>query len=260
MHTEENPFKTIKINQWRQTVTIKINRPEANNAIDLTLINEITKVFTQFELDKDIKVVLFEGLPDFFCTGLEFKTIEVENFEISNKESQNKFYDLLKSIAFSSKVTIAKVKGKVNAGGIGIIASCDIVIADHSATFGLSEALFGLLPACVMPFLIRRVGYQKAQWMALITQGVSVDKALEIGLVDEIGTNLEENVRKNLLRLTKLETDTIKELKEYMGELWIINEQTKELAVNKISSLLMRDTVRSKINSFVNEGKMPWNQ
>jgi len=63
---------------------------------------------------------------------------------------------MLKSLSTCNKVVIAKVEGKVNAGGVGLVAASDIVVAHTQATFGLSEALFGLLPACVMPFLIRK--------------------------------------------------------------------------------------------------------
>jgi polyketide biosynthesis enoyl-CoA hydratase PksH len=177
-----------------------------------------------------------------------------------SQDDPNGYYEVLKFFSCCSKVIISKVEGKVNAGGIGLVAASDIVIADEKANFGLSEALFGLLPACVMPFLIRRTGYQKALWMTLTTQGIPASRAYQIGLVDEVSTNVSDAVRKNLLRLTRLETGTIRELKEYMAELWIMDESTQRLAVNRITSLVQSEKVRHNIRNFVNNGKFPWDK
>src|SRR5439155_22787849 len=94
-------------------------------------------------------------------------------------------YDLLLQLETGSYITLSHVQGKANAGGIDIVAACDIVLADHAAQFSLSELLFGLFPACVLPFLIRRVGFQKAHYMTLMTQPISAQRAHTWGLVDE---------------------------------------------------------------------------
>ncbi|WP_136667787.1 enoyl-CoA hydratase/isomerase [Flavobacterium sp. H122] len=255
-----NFYKNIKVSEQRNIITIQLYRPEANNSINGFLIKELMMVLVQIESNPEIKVVVLEGLPDVFCSGMDFKTIYKNDSESLIGDDPNKYYDLLKHFSLCSKIIVAKVEGKVNAGGIGLVAVSDIVIADEKATFGLSEVLFGLLPACVIPFLIRRVGYQKAQWMTLISQGISAERAHQIGLVDEVSTNVNEVVRKNLLRLTKLETDTIKDLKDYMSKLWIINQQTQQLAVDKIYSLLNTEKVQTNISNFVENGKFPWDK
>ena len=253
-------YKNIKVSRQKSMLTIQLYRPEANNSINSLLIKEIMLVLGQIELNTEIKVVVLEGLPDFFCSGMDFKTVFDDESEGLIGDEPNKYYDLLKHLSLCSKVIIAKVEGKVNAGGIGFVAVSDIVIADEKATFGLSEALFGLLPASLMPFLIRRIGHQKAQWMTLISQGISANRAHQIGLVDEITTNVDEAVRKNLLRLAKLETHTISDLKDYMSKLWIINEQTQQLAVDKITSLLNSEKVRFNIKNFIENEKFPWDK
>lgn len=255
-----NNCKNIKVSQQRGVFTIQLYRPEANNSINGLLIKELMMVLVQIESNPEIKVVVLEGLPDVFCSGMDFQSVYHTDSEEVIAEDPNKYYDLLKHLSLCSKIIVAKVEGKVNAGGIGLVAVSDIVIADQKATFGLSEALFGLLPACVLPFLMRRIGYQKAQWMALVSQGISANRAFQIGLVDEISDNVNEAVRKNLLRLIRLETSTVMDLKDYMSKLWIINEQTQELAVNKISILLNSEKVQSNIKNFVENEKFPWDK
>lgn len=256
----ENEFNTIKLSHQRGVLTIQLCRPEANNSIDTVLVNELMKVLNLVEPDSETKVIVIEGLPGIFCTGMDFDSVRKQDFEEQPNDNQNGYYNLLKHFSSCSKIIISKVEGKVNAGGIGIVAASDIVISNEIATFGLSEALFGLLPACVLPFLIRRVGFQKAQWMTFITQGISVERAFQIGLVDEVSNNPNEVLRKTLLRLTRLETEVIKETKDYMESLWIINKNTQDIAIRKLEGLIKSERVQFNIKNFVDNGKFPWDK
>lgn len=260
METTQAIYQAIKVKEQKNVVTIQLYRPEAHNSINNALVKEITDTLLRLEEKPEIKVIILEGLPDNFCTGLDFKAVSDSGADALFGDDPNGYYEMLVHFSLCSKIIISKVEGKVNAGGIGLVAASDIVIADEKATFGLSEILFGLLPACVMPFLIRRVGFQKAQWMTMITQGISAERAGQIGLADEVTANLNEAVRKNLLRLTKIETATIKELKDYMSKLWIINHKTQELAVSKITSLVSSVKVQTNIKNFIQNGQFPWDR
>lgn len=248
----------IRIKQQANIIAVQIYRPEANNSINTDLIDSLISILNHIEKNDGIKVVVLEGLADNFCTGMDFRSAASSGHNDLIDDNPKKFYELLSFMSICSKIVVSKIKGKVNAGGIGIVAASDIVISSEKATFGLSEALFGLLPACVMPFLIRRVGVQKAQWMALITQGISAKRAFEIGLVDEVSENIDDSLRKTLLRITRLETETIKDLKDYMSKLWIINQETQKLAVDKINSLIHSEKIRFNIINFLQNKKFPW--
>jgi polyketide biosynthesis enoyl-CoA hydratase PksH len=260
MGITNNNYKAVRVASQRGALILQLYRPEANNSINATLAAEIKTVLTQAETENDIKVIVIEGLPDHFCTGMDLKAVSDGSADALTENDPNEYFDLLTQFSCCSKVIIAKIEGKVNAGGIGLIAASDIVIAGHHASFGLSEALFGLLPACIMPFLIRRIGYQKALWMALTTQSITANRAYEIGLVDEVSSNIEDAVRRNLLRLTRLEPGVIKDIKNYSSQLWIINEQTKKIAADKFTSMISSETVQNNIKNFVQDGKFPWDK
>ncbi|MGB3466373.1 MAG: enoyl-CoA hydratase/isomerase [Cyclobacteriaceae bacterium] len=253
-------YQTIIVTTRRNTIQIQINRPEAENSINDELLNELIGVIRAVETDEEIKVLVIRGNKDHFCTGMDFQAVSGYSEDEMFRDNPDKYYELLQLITTSSKVVISCVEGKANAGGIGFIASSDIVLAKSDAVFSLSEALFGLIPACVMPFLIRRVGHQKAQWMAITTQSVNASRAYEIGLADEVADNIDELLRRNLLRLTRLQPATISTLKNYMNKLWIIDEDTRKLAVDQISNLVNSPLVRSNIRNFVEKGKFPWDK
>jgi polyketide biosynthesis enoyl-CoA hydratase PksH len=84
---------------------------------------------------------------------------------------------------------MSHVRGTSNAGGTGFVAASDIVIADNTAQFSLSELLFGLYPACVLPFLTKRIGFRKAHYLTLMTNPISVQQANAWNLVDAYEEN-----------------------------------------------------------------------
>jgi polyketide biosynthesis enoyl-CoA hydratase PksH len=248
---------TLRVRRQPHVLTVQIHRPEANNSINAQLTEELLKVLQAADLDEAVRVVVLEGLPDTFCTGLDFQEVATSG-ELLIAQGAASYYDVLREMTRSSKVMVSLVAGKVNAGGLGFVAASDLVIGGRNATFGLSELLFGLLPACVLPFLLRRVGFQKAQLLALMTQTISVAEAHRWGLVDEWGDDPEQLLRRFLPRLTRLSPIAVRRLKTYMAELWIIRDQTREFAVNTISGLLNDTRTQEKIRRFVAEGVAPW--
>lgn len=253
-------YQTIAVSEKRGVCIVKINRPDADNSINDDLLSELISVLNTIESDDSIKVMVLKGNAEHFCTGMDFQAVSGYSEEEMFRDNPDKYYEVLRLFSVSSKVIIACVEGKANAGGIGFVAASDIVLAGQNAVFSLSEALFGLIPACVMPFLIRRIGHQKAQWLAITTQSISAVRAMELGLADEVGENVDDLLRRNLLRLTRLQPETVSTLKNYMNKLWIIDEGTRSLAVDQISSLVNSPSVRSNIKNFVEKGKFPWDK
>ncbi|MGD1702705.1 enoyl-CoA hydratase/isomerase [Dapis sp. BLCC M229] len=252
-------YQTLKINYQSAVQRIQFYRPEANNSINYQLTQELLSAFQAAEQDEQIKVVVLEGLPDVFCTGLDFQGVSAGNMEeIDPKVGANDYYNILKQMSQSNKVIVSLVRGKVQAGGVGFVAASDLVLADETATFVLSELLFGLLPACVLPFLIRRVGFQKAYRLALTTQSISVTDAYNWGLVDEYSTDITKVLRQHIRRLQCLPSSGVKQLKDYVNQLWIIQQETQDLAVNTISKLLADPHIQAKVRLYVEEGVFPW--
>lgn len=256
--TEAN--RTIQTSILRGVLEIRIDRPEADNSINDLLLTELLNAVHSVEHDDEVKVVVLSGNENHFCTGMDFQAVSSQQGDVIFQDDPNKYYELLKLFASSSKIIISKVDGKVNAGGIGLIAASDIVLSGSGAVFSLSEALFGLVPACVMPFLIRRLGHHKAQWMAITTQTIPANRAYELGLVDEYSDNVNDLLRRNLIRLNRLQPQTIKTLKNYMGKLWIIDETTQKIAVDQIATLMQSEKVLSDIKNFVDKGLFPWDK
>ena len=145
------PFQAVRT--WRDGAIcqLQIHRPEAANTINATLVDECHRVLDDCE--SWASVVVLSGLPEVFCFGADFRGLRDQ----AQAHDPGSLYRLWLRLAQGPFVSVAQVRGKANAGGVGFAACCDLVLCDDAASFSLSELLFGLVPACVLPFLVRRV-------------------------------------------------------------------------------------------------------
>jgi len=251
-------YDTLRVRLEEDICFIQIYRPENNNTINDRLIEEFTEVLDVCE--EAAKIIVLEGLPEVFCFGADFKAIQEDTGgDISQQErNPDALYDLWLRLSSGPYVTIAHVRGKVNAGGVGFVAACDIVLCEEKTIFSLSELLFGLMPACVLPFLIRRMGFAKANYLTLMTQPVSAQQAMEWGLADACEENSKNLLRKHLLRLRRLNKTGIKRYKRFMNTLDNFPEVSKADAVAGNIEVFSDEENTEKIKRFVNTGKFPW--
>lgn len=242
--------KTINV-QWQDDVCfLQIDRPAAGNTINGALIAACHRVLLSCE--ESAKIVVLSGSPEVFCLGADFG-------DAPAKDGPGPLYDLWLKLATGPFITVAHVRGKVNAGGVGFVAASDVVIADDTAQFSLSELLFGLYPACVMPFLIRKIGFQRAHYLALTTQPVRVSQAAEWGLVDAVGPQSEVLLRRHLLRLRRPNKLAIRRYKHYMASLGQPRlADAKPLAVAGNLEVFSDPDNLSAIARYVESGQFPW--
>jgi polyketide biosynthesis enoyl-CoA hydratase PksH len=236
---------------------LQIHRPDANNAINDRLIAEFTSALDA--CDARAKIVVVEGLPEVFCFGADFAELQ-KSFDGDGVPGNDPkpLYDVWRRLATGPYVSIAHVRGKANAGGIGFVAACDIVLADSAAVFSLSELLFGLMPACVLPFLVRRIGFAKANAMTLSTQPEGVQVAREWGLVDAFEDNSDNLLRKNLLRLRRLNKTSVARYKRYMAAIETSIGVAEPMALAANRDVFSDVENLQRISRYVKTGQFPW--
>lgn len=250
-------YQSLKVRFEDKICYIQIYRPDDNNTINDQLIFEFQNVLE--ECKKESSIIVLEGLPEVFCFGADFKSIQnAVSQGNSTQQNPSPMYEIWQELATGPFFTIAHVRGKANAGGIGFVAACDIVLADKTAVFSLSELLFGVFPACVLPFLIKKIGFQKAHYMTLMTQPISVEKAYSWGLVDAYEEHSENLLRKHLLRLRLLSKTAISRYKKYMNRLNKSLEQSKETAIEANLEVFTDLENIEGIVKYVETGKFPW--
>jgi methylglutaconyl-CoA hydratase len=187
-------YTSLVLEKSTNTATITLNRPDKRNALNPTLIAEITHVFTDLRRHDDVKVIVLQANGKVFCAGMDLAYLQQisENSVMQNKVDSRTFHEMLYAIYTSPKPVIARVQGAAIAGGCGIASVCDMVIASREKSlFGYSEVKIGFIPAIVSVYLVRRIGGMQAQRLLLTAENISADEAFRLGLITKVVDDAE---------------------------------------------------------------------
>nr|AAW33971.1 PedL [symbiont bacterium of Paederus fuscipes] len=247
-------YQTIQVRFTSPIYRIELHRPQSDNTLNQLMIDECLHALSVCTTQTHI--VVLEGSTEVFCLGADFNALATDQPDIPiNPE---RLYELWEQLAYGPFISIAHVRGKANAGGVGFTAACDIVLADKRVEFSLSELLFGLFPACVLPFLIRRIGWQKAHYMTLTTKAITLQNALDWGLVDAAQGDSQALLRKYLLRLRHLSKSAISDYKHYMNGLHPLISSARKQAVAANRELFDNPNNLENIYRYARTGQFPW--
>src|SRR5436190_5081170 len=168
--------------------TVTLNRPEIHNAFDETLIAKLTQTFVALDDDRNVRVVVLAGAGRSFCAGADLNWMKrMASFsDEENLHDATALAAMLRALHALSKPTIARVHGAAYGGGVGLIAAADIAIAVPEATFALTEAKLGLIPATIGPYVIEAIGARQARRYFLTAERFGAADALRMGLVHEV--------------------------------------------------------------------------
>jgi polyketide biosynthesis enoyl-CoA hydratase PksH len=254
------PYRMLRVRAEPGLLWATLDRPRQQNTINGAVLAELHAVLDQAERSPDCRLVVLAGTDGVFCTGMDFADASRTDGDSTALAERGgaEFLGLLKRFTTVPRAVVSVVDGRVAGGGVGIAAASDFVYATPRSTFGLPEALWGLLPCCVLPFLIRRVGFQPAYAMTLSTLPVTADQAYRTHLVDEVAEDAELPIRRLRLRLSKLDGSTIADLKRYLRGMWFLSEEMERSAVGEFTRLMSSPAVRERISSFATQQVFPW--
>ena len=194
-------YTSLEIDVRNGVGLLALARPEVHNAFDETLIAETTRALAAFERDDDVRAVVLLGAGPSFCAGADLNWMKrmAGYGHAENLADAMALAHMLRTLHRLSKPTIARVHGATFGGGVGLVACCDIAIASQQATFALSEAKLGLIPATIGPYVVEAIGPRMARRYFLTAERFEAAEAYRIGLVHDIVLPAELDSRVNEL-------------------------------------------------------------
>ena len=180
--------ENLIVEKRNMVAIVTLNRPEVRNAFDDVLISNLTKVFLELERDETVHAVVLAGAGSAFCAGADLnwmKRMAGYGYEENLKDARA-LAEMLKALDRMSKPTIARVHGPAYAGGVGLVAACDIAIGSHQAEFCLTEVKLGLSPATISPYVVRAMGARLARRYFLTGEVVDAGEAYRMRLLSDI--------------------------------------------------------------------------
>jgi methylglutaconyl-CoA hydratase len=176
---------------------LALNRPDARNALSGELIAALQSELDAAEGDARVRAVVITGAGRDFCAGADLKALQqiATRSLDENRDDSRRLAALLHRIHRLRKPVVAAVRGHALAGGGGLAAACDRVVAADDSRFGFTEARIGFVAAIVASFLIARVGPRAARDLLLTARRVEAGEALALGLADELAPAAEVEAR-----------------------------------------------------------------
>jgi methylglutaconyl-CoA hydratase len=198
-----NNYSTISLETGNGIATILLNRPEIRNAFNEVMIAELTDAFRKTGEMEHIRVIILKGEGKSFCAGADLNWMrDVSNYSFEQNYAESlHLSECFYSIYSSPKPTIAVVHGAAIGGANGLLAACDIAVCDNETVFSLSEVKIGIVPACISPYVIKRVGEYSARELMLTGRRINGTEAENYKLVnkslptDQIESYVEQMVQ-----------------------------------------------------------------
>ncbi|MDY7539482.1 enoyl-CoA hydratase/isomerase family protein [Undibacterium sp. RTI2.1] len=253
---------TISISDYVATVTL--NRPEVRNAFNEMSIAEITQTFRDLAANDHIRAIVLAANGSAFCAGADLNWMKkmADYSHEENLADAGQLAEMLRTIYCCPQPVVAKVQGDCYAGGMGLVAACDIAVSADVANYCLSEVKLGLIPATISPYVIKAMGESAARRYFVTAERFSAAEAHRIGFVHELvsADALDETVAEIVKSLVSNSPNAVRQAKRLVQNV-VSRELTGELiaaTVEGIAHIRASDEGREGVRSFLEKRKPGW--
>jgi enoyl-CoA hydratase/carnithine racemase len=182
-------------------LTLTINRPERRNAMSPAVLQGLSAALVQARSDRSVRAIVLTAAGDrAFCAGADLQT--GQSFKFDYSEPEQAFANLMRTARATHVPLIARVNGACVAGGMGLLAMCDLAVASPSARFGLPEVKIGVFPAQVLSVLQGLIGRRMLTELCITGELIDAQQALACGLINAVAEDLDAGVQRLLSRIT----------------------------------------------------------
>ena len=227
-------MSSLRVEMDGQVLRIAMTRPERRNAFDAALIDELAAAFADVG---DARAVVLSGEGASFSAGadVEWMRSSVDLSYEENVADALRLRAMLDAIDSCPAPVVARVQGHALGGGCGLVACCDVVIAEPVAQFAFSEVKLGIVPAVISPFALAKIGPSAARRYFVTGERFSADVALRIGLVSEVAENLDAAVQRVVGELLSSGPTAARAAKELARAPLAAEETARRIAAHRTS-------------------------
>jgi methylglutaconyl-CoA hydratase len=244
--------------------TVTLDRPDVRNAFNDELIAELTAAVRNLGVRDDVRCIVLAANGPAFCAGADLNWMKrmAGYSRHENLADAGALAEMLHRLYACPKPTIAKVQGDVYAGGMGLVATCDMAVAVDSASFCLSEVKLGLIPATISPYVIRAMGARAAHRYFLTAERFGAAEALRIGFVHEVvlPEQLDAKVAELAHALASAGPEAVKACKRLLQDVagQDISPALVARTVEGIADIRASAEGREGVQSFLQKRKPDW--
>lgn len=219
----------------------------------------------QARTSETCRVLVLEGSDGAFCEGMDLTWITSADPTSESDDSMRAmriFAETLEALATAPQAVLVCVDGAVRAGGMGLAAAADVLIATERSQFGLPEVMLGLVPSMVLPLLQARVGFQKAQRWTMMAESFNALEAQSMGFVDICVTDekaLQKAVKQSIRQLLRMHPEAVAACKRFCQDIQTMSlSDALQHGAQTTGSILQQPERLAGIRSFLEGEPLPW--
>ncbi len=257
-------YETLTVAIASKVATVTLNRPDVRNAFNEFTIAELSLAFNELGRNDDVRAIVLTANGPAFCAGADLNWMKkMAGYSHSeNAEDAEKLADMLRTIYLCPKPVVAKVQGDCYAGGMGLVAACDIAVASNGACFCLSEVKLGLIPATISPYVIKAMGENAARRYFLTAEKFSAQEAHRIGFLHDVvsADALDAHVEGIVKALVTSSPNAVREAKVLVREVTgkSVDSALMVDTAERIANIRASDEGREGVASFLEKRKPSW--
>jgi methylglutaconyl-CoA hydratase len=242
----------LRIERVSDVLQVAMARPERRNAFDTALIDELAAAFADVG---DSRAVVLSGDGPSFSAGadVEWMRSSVDLSYDENVADALRLRAMLDAIDSCPAPVIGRVQGHALGGGCGLVACCDIVVAEPTAQFAFSEVKLGIVPAVISPFALAKIGPAAARRYFVTGERFSADVALRIGLIHDVTDDLDSTVERVVRELLSAGPSAARAAKELARSARSAEETARRIAERRTS-----DEGQEGLRAFLEKRSPNW--
>jgi len=240
------------------TAVLTLNRPERRNALSIELMQSLCQALTSLSAEPQLRLVILRGHGSAFCAGLDLR--EAAETELA-EQSAHLVAQTFEAIASSRLLTVGAAQGSAYAGGAGLLACCDFVVAADDLRLGFPEVRRGLVPALVAALLCARLGGPLLREMLLLAEPIDALRALHAGLVHRVvpGGRLMAEAEGLATALLQGAPEAMRQTKRLLAELASVDPgERMSLALEFHKQARRSDEAREGVAAFAEHRAPVW--
>ena len=246
------------------TAEVWLNRPEVRNAFNDGVIAELMQAFGELGADPHLRCITLAGRGMAFCAGADLnwmKAMAGYDWE-GNRADAQALADMLHTLYTCPVPIVGRVHGDCYAGGVGLAAVCDVLVAAQGVQFCLSEARLGLLPATIGPYVLKALGEQASRRYFITAERFSAQEAQRLGFVHECvpAEELDACVQGLVQTLVNNGPAAVKACKQLVQDLAgrPLTQELRADTARRIADIRVSDEGKAGIRSFLDKSTPPW--
>lgn len=257
-------YQTLAVAVAGKVATVTLNRPDVRNAFNEITIAELSLAFDELGRADDIRAIVLDANGPAFCAGADLNWMKkmAGYSHAENSEDASRLAEMLRAIYLCPKPVLAKIQGDCYAGGMGLVAACDIAVTVNSASFCLSEVKLGLIPATISPYVIRAMGENAARRYFLTAEKFSAQEAHRIGFVHDVvpADALDAHVAAIVNAIVTSSPNAVREAKVLVREIAgkAVDAAMVVDTAERIANVRASSEGREGVASFLEKRKPSW--